>query len=106
MMTCDDSPIGAQMPPDWQVKIIHASLTVGDYMLTGSDAASEHYRKPQGPSVQLNLNDAAEADRIFKTLSEKGALQMPLQETFWPQLFSIQVDQFGTPWMINYEALA
>ena len=49
----------------------------------------------------LNVGEAAEADRIFQTLAEKGAVQMPIQETFWAVRFGMLVDQFGTPWMIN-----
>jgi PhnB protein len=74
---------------------------LGDHVLTGADAPPEHYQKPQGFSVLLHIGDAAEADRIFKTLAENGTVQMPIQETFWALRFGMLVDQFGTPWMIN-----
>ncbi|MFZ0334060.1 MAG: VOC family protein [Candidatus Acidiferrales bacterium] len=101
MMTYGDSPMAAQTQPDWQKKIIHATLAVGDQVLTGADAPPGYYQKPQGFSVTLNVSDAAEADRIFNALSEKGVVQMPVQETFWALRFGMFVDQFGTPWMIN-----
>jgi hypothetical protein len=28
---------------------------------------------------------------------------MPLQQTFWAVRFGMLVDQFGIPWMVNYE---
>ena len=101
MMTYGNSPMAEQTPPDWREKIIHATFALGEHVLMGCDAPPEYYQKPQGFSVSLNVGAAAEADRIFKTLAENGAVQMPLQETFWALRFGMLVDQFGTPWMIN-----
>ncbi|HYL35501.1 MAG TPA: VOC family protein [Bryobacteraceae bacterium] len=103
MMKYSDSPLGEQAEPGWRDKIIHTTLALGDQRLSGADAPSERYQKPQGFSVQLNVGDAAEAERIFTALAEKGAVQMPLQQTFWAVRFGMLVDQFGTPWMINCE---
>jgi len=100
-MTYGDSPMAEQTPPAWRKNIIHATLGLGDHVLTGADTAPEHYQKPQGFSVLLNIGATAEADRIFKALGEKGTVQMPIQETFWALRFGMLVDQFGTPWMIN-----
>jgi PhnB protein len=101
MMTYGDSPIAEQTPPDWRKKIIHATFVLGDHRLQGADVAPESYLKPQGFSVLLNVGAAAEADRIFNTLAEKGTVQMPVQETFWALRFGTLVDQFGTPWVIQ-----
>ena len=106
MMTYGASPLAEQTPPDWREKILHAMLTVGDHVLSGADAHPEQYQKPQGFAVQLNVGAQKEAERIFETLAEKGAVQMPLQETFWALRFGTLVDQFGTPWIINCEKLA
>jgi PhnB protein len=101
MMAYGDSPMAAESAPDWRAKIIHASLTFGDQLLTGSDATPDLYRIPQGFSVLLSLDAAVEADRIFKDLAEQGTVQMAIQETFWALRFGMLIDQFGTPWMIN-----
>lgn len=101
MMTYGESPMAEQTPSDWQKKIIHATFAVGDQVLAGADAWAEHYRKPQGFSVTLEVDTAAEAERIFKALAQNGMVQMPIQETFWAQRFGMLVDQFGIPWMIN-----
>jgi PhnB protein len=99
LMTYGDSP--EPTPPNWRNKIIHSTLAVGDQVLQGVDVLPEHYQKPQGFSLSLNLDDPAEADRIFKSLAEGGTVEMSLQQTFWALRFGILVDQFGTPWMIN-----
>jgi PhnB protein len=92
---------GEQTPPDRRTKILHATLALGDDRLTGADVPPKSYQKPQGFSVSLQIGDAGEADRIFKTLAEEGAVQMPVQEIFWALRFGMLVDQFGTPWIIN-----
>ena len=103
MMTHGESPMADKVSADWRTKIMHARLNVGDGVLMGSDAPPQYYKKPQGFSVSLSLKDPAQAESIFKALSEKGAVEMPLQQTFWAKRFGMCTDQFGIPWMINCE---
>ena len=93
--------MAAQVPMDWQDKILHATLTLGDRQLQGADAPPGRYERPRGFSVALHVATAPEADRIFASLSENGIVQFVLQETFWALRFGMVIDQFGTPWMIN-----
>jgi PhnB protein len=101
MLTYAGTPVEQHVPAEWQSKILHATLAVGDQILQGADGPPETYKEPQGFSVSLNLKDPAKAERIFHTLAENGKVQMPLQKTFWAALFGMLVDQFGIPWMIN-----
>ena len=103
MMTYEDTPMDLKSPSDWRKKISHATFAHADFTFYGSDAPPGQYRKPQGFTLQFNLSDAVEAERIFKTLAENGTVQMPLQETFWALRFGVLVDQFGIPWLINCE---
>jgi PhnB protein len=106
MQTYGDSPMAEQTPTEWRTRVTHATLSVGDQLLQGSDSPSGPYQKPQGFSIAIALSDAAEAERIFKAPSEKGKVQMPLEETFWALRFGYLIDQFGVPWMINCEKSA
>jgi PhnB protein len=109
MMTYESRPGDYSVPPEWQNKILHATLVVGDQVLMGADAPPDRYQKPQGFSVTLGLKDPAEAERIFKALAEKGTVEMTLQETFWAVRFGVLVDRFdrfGIPWTINCEGSA
>jgi PhnB protein len=101
MMTYGESPLGERMQAEWRKRILHTTLTVGEYLLQGADVLPQTYQKPQGFSVMLNIEDATEAERIFNSLSHSGMVQMPLQETFWAKRFGMVTDQFGTPWTIN-----
>jgi PhnB protein len=99
--TYAESPMGEKMPPEWRKKVIHAALKIADLLVMGSDAPPDHYRKPQGVTMSISVADPAEADRIFKNLTDGGQVQMPMQETFWALRFGMLVDRFGIPWMVN-----
>ena len=104
MMTAEGTPMEQHVTPDWRTKIMHARLTVGDTVLMGSDAPPGRQEPMKGFSVTLNIDEPAEAERVFLGLSEKAqSVTMPIQETFWARRFGMLTDQFGTPWMINCE---
>ena len=96
--------MAGQVPADWQDKVMHGSLTVGGQVLMGGDVAPEHYQAPGGFSLSIQIKDAAEAERIFRELSDAGSMVMPLEKTFWAERFGMVIDRFGIPWMINCEA--
>ena len=101
MMPHAGTPAEQHTPAEWHDKILHARLNVGDATLMASDAPPEGYKKPEGFSVSLNVNDVAEAERIFRELSEGARITMPLQPTFWAAGFGMLTDRYGIPWMIN-----
>ena len=74
MMTYADTPAAEHTPPEARGKIIHARLVVGDTVLMGSDAPAERYEKMQGFSVTLNIDEPAEAERVFNALSAGGTV--------------------------------
>jgi len=82
-------------------------MTVGDAILMASDAPPGRFSKPQGFSVNITVNDVAQAERLFNGLAEKATVvTMPLGETFWAKRFGMLTDRFGIPWMINCEIAA
>ena len=101
MMTWGESPMADQVPSEWHDRIIHTTLIVGDGALLGSDAPPDRYEEPKGFSVTVQIDDPAEADRVFNALAENGTVQMPIQKTFWATRFGMCIDRFGTPWMVN-----
>lgn len=101
MMTWGESPMADQVPSDWRDRIMHATLIVGDTALLGADSPPDYYEAPKGFSVTIQLNDPADAERIFRELSADGSVTMALEETFWAARFGMLVDRFGIPWMVN-----
>jgi PhnB protein len=97
------SPMADQVPPEWQDKVMHATLIVGDQAVMGADAPPQHFTPPAGFSVSIAVAKAEDADRVFNALSKGAKIQMPLQQTFWALRFGMLIDQFGIPWMVNCE---
>src|ERR1700683_2120039 len=52
---------------------------------------------PQGFCVSSQVEEPAEAERVFRELGESGVVQVPIGETFWACRFGMLIDKFGTP---------
>ena len=109
-MTYGEAPGAAQGPAETRDQIIHARIDLAGDALLGCDVPPDRYEKPQGFNVMANADQPGDAERLFRVLSEGGAVTMPIQETFWAHRFGMCTDRFGTPWMVNcakpVEALA
>ena len=103
IFTHEGTPAASNVPPEWLKKIMHACLTIGNAVLMGSDVPPGQYKQPHGYSINIGVNNVAEAERIFNALAEDGAVHMPLGETFWAERFGMLTDRFGIPWMVNCE---
>lgn len=101
MVTWGQSPMVEQVPEHWRDKILHASLTLPGAALVGADVLPEHYERPKGFYVLLGVDDPTDAERIFGSLAEDGAVAMPIQQTFWSIRFGVVVDRFGIPWEVS-----
>jgi PhnB protein len=97
------SPMAGQVPADWQDKVMHGSLTVGEQVLMGGDVAPDRYEEPKGFSLSLQISSTGDAERLFQELGKEGRIVMPLEKTFWAARFGMLVDRFGIPWLINCE---
>ncbi|MGC2214051.1 MAG: VOC family protein [Silvibacterium sp.] len=106
MMTNRESPMADKTAPNWRDKIMHVSLQTPGGLLQGADHPEGREVKPSGFCVCVSTKDKAEAERIFKGLSEGGQVQMPISETFWSPAFGMCIDKFHVPWMVNCEGAA
>jgi PhnB protein len=101
MITYAGTPAEEHAPPELRNKILHARLIVGGDALMGSDAPPDRHEAPKGFSVSLQIDEPADAERVFHALAENGIVRLPIQQTFWAERFGMLVDQFGIPWMVN-----
>ncbi len=101
IQTIGESPLASTMPAGAGDRIMHVTLQIGNQVLQGADAPPGQFTMPAGFSVALHFDDAAEGDRVFSALAQKGTVQMPFQTTFWAKGFGTLIDQFGTPWIVN-----
>ena len=104
LMRFGEAPEGCgDTSAEWRDKVMHVRMTVGKWALMGSDAPAGRYQKPQGNWVSLSVDSAADAERIYKDLSDNATIMMALDKTFWAEKFAMLIDRYGTPWMINFE---
>ena len=98
-----DSPMAGSVPADWQDKLCHATMTLGDLTLMGADVFGANYQAPQGIWLAVHPQTPDDARRIFAELAGGGQVQMPMQETFWSAAFGVVTDRYGVRWEINCE---
>lgn len=96
---------GMTIPDSEKEKIMHVALPIlKDVMLMGADTSDSFGRVTFGSNVALclNIDNESDAKRVFSALSEGGKVDMPLQKTFWAELFGSFVDKFGVGWMVSF----
>ncbi len=105
MMKFGESPMSSNddIPAGWQDKVMHVQMKAPNGLtLMGTDAPPVYFRAPQGFSVSLTVDSAAEAERIYKALADRAeGVSMELQKTFWAEKFGMLTDRFGIPWIVN-----
>jgi PhnB protein len=96
----DPCPEG-MLPPNWNDKVMHSSMRIGDSVLMASDGMSSTPLKYDGITLSLQAGSTDEADRLFSALAQGGQIVMPIGPTFWSPKFGMVKDRFGVPWMVN-----
>lgn len=100
-MPMGDAPLSAA---DGE-KIMNIALPIGkNGAIMASDALESLGQKVvQGNNFYINLNPAtkAEADKIFKALSQGGVIEMAMFDAPWGDYFGSFKDKFGIGWMLN-----
>jgi PhnB protein len=84
----------------------HVSLPLTEQAtLMGTDITSNMPEKliiGNNIHITLETDSAAEAESLFRKLSEGGRVVMPLREMFWAEKYGACVDKFGVHWQVNY----
>lgn len=101
------TPGGDAAPEDWQDKLLHFSMTIGNSVLMGSDGMPrQDFQGMQACSLALSVDSTTQAERIFAALARDGAIEVPLAPSFFAERFGMVTDQFGVSWMIIHESPA
>jgi PhnB protein len=105
LMRFKDAPEqqGGTTPPGTENKVMHASFRLGDSSVMASDGRCQGNPDFKGFSLSLTASSGDEAERMFSVLSDGGAVQMPLTQTFFSSHFGVVADRFGVSWMIYVE---
>jgi PhnB protein len=104
LMRFNEGPPGdceeGTIPPNWENKVMHSSVRIGETVIMMSDGNSTSPMKFDGFSLSLTAANEAEADRLFAGLGAGGQVQMPLMKTFYSPRFGMVTDKFGVSWMV------
>jgi PhnB protein len=100
LMTHDEAPGGTAIP-GWGAAVLHGRLEIGGTELWAADVPPERQQPMRSVYLHLDVDDEAEAERVFTALADGGQILTPLAETFWARRFGSVRDQFGTLWMIG-----
>jgi len=103
-VTMGEMPGTENLPAEARNLIAHVRLEAGNAILMGSDwcgPTPDPYPGIHGNAVSVSVDEPAEAERLFKALSEAGKVTMPIAETSWALRFGMFTDRYGAPWMIN-----
>ena len=97
------APGAPPLPPGSADLVMHARLVLDGRPLMASDwmGGDRPYPGMQGFSLSLVYSTVAEANKVFAALAAGGSVTMPMQKTFWVEVFGMLVDRYGTPWMVN-----
>ena len=101
VMKAKDSPDPPKDPAQGE-RILHAHLDIDGQALLASDWMAPHaFEGSKGFSLALQYDDVERAQQVFDALADGGAVNMPMQKTFWSERFGMLVDRYGIAWMVG-----
>ena len=91
----------ANIPSDWQEKVLHARIEIGATVLMGADIpAAEPMRSAY---LSLALDREEDAERVYSLLADGGEIFMKMEKTPFANRFAMLRDRFGTSWMLLHQ---
>ena len=108
-----DMPADPNMPtlPEGEKNLVmHAELPIlaGHVLMATDMLESQGHRLKTGNNVTINLEleDRAETERLFRLLSDGGTDLFGLQDMPWGAYWGTCADRFGVRWMFNCSEVA
>ncbi|MDR0442671.1 MAG: VOC family protein [Treponema sp.] len=100
IMTYGQAPEGS--PGIDNDRIIYACMPVFGQNLMFCDCPNgAAYSRGNNIMLTIGLGDVKEMKRIFEALSKDGEVCMPLEKTFFSELFGQVTDRFGIIWQLS-----
>jgi PhnB protein len=85
-----------------KARILYAFMPLfGQNMMFCDCPSHADYVKGNNVMLTLGIGDEEEMKRIFEALAEGGDVCMPLDKTFFSELFGQVVDKFGIFWQLS-----
>lgn len=96
-----EQPVPSNLPADWNGKVLHARIALGNSVLMGADIPSAEPMR--SAYLTLTVDSDEEAERLYALLGEGGQVFMKMEKTFFASRFAMLRDRFGTSWMLLCE---
>ena len=90
-----------QIPKEWQDKITHARIEIGNAVLMGADIPQAEPMR--SAYLTLTLDTEQEAERVYKLLTDGGEIFMKMEKMPFANRFAMLRDRFGTSWMLLHQ---
>ena len=82
VMRFRDSPVlPPGIPDDFDEKIMHATMRIGESTFMLADG-SDQVTRFEGFRMALTVESESQAEQVFEALSDGGTVDMPLAKTF------------------------
>ena len=92
------------IPADWKDKILHARIEIASTMVLGADIPNAEPMR--SAYLSLSVDSEADAERIYRVLSEGGEIFMKMEKTPFANRFAMLRDRFGASWMLLHQPAA
>ncbi len=87
-------------------KIMHATLEFWGGSIMASDHIATADFTSFSPSsnihMSLSFDKLEDLETTFELLAEEGNIAMPINKTFWGDIFGMVKDKYGTQWMMSF----
>jgi len=103
LMTYADAPPcpGYETSEADKSRVMYCCVPIAGCNVMLSDCPSgSDYVKGNNICPTIGLKDAVEIRRLFGELKEGGEEDMPLNKTFWSELFGMVTDKYGITWQL------
>lgn len=98
-------PGAPELPESERSKVMHIELPIhAGHVLMGTDmleSMGHELRIGNNTTLNLELDDRAETERLFGLLSDGGTDAAGLQDMPWGAYWGTCLDRFGVRWMFN-----
>lgn len=101
LMRHSEMPGPSNLPAEWQDKVLHASMELGDTVVMGADVPQAEPMR--SAYLTLTVEEVEKAEQLYGLLSDGGEIFMKMEETFFSKRFAMLRDRFGTSWMLLCE---
>ena len=92
------------IPADWKGKILHARIEIASTILMGADIPNAEPMR--SAYLSLSVDSEADAERIYRVLSDGGEVFMKMEQTPFANRFAMLRDRFGASWMLLHQPAA